>query len=54
MSAKIINLADFKNNKVVKNVAKNNSEDKYVNKYKEALKKMSKEELLKFEELLEN
>lgn len=54
MNAKIINLADFRSNKVLKNVAKNNSEGKYVNKFKEALKKMTKEDLLKIEDLLEN
>jgi len=54
MSAKVINLTDFqiKNNLI--EVNKKNSENKYVNKYKEALRKMTKEEILTIEELLEN
>jgi len=54
MSAKVINLTDFqiKNNLI--EVNKKNSENKYVNKYKEVLRKMTKEEILTIEELLEN
>ena len=54
MGAKIINLADFKKNSNSKKIAKENPENKYINKYEESLKRMSKEEILAIEELLEN
>lgn len=54
MNAKVINLADFRRENNKKRISKENSLDKYVNKYKEALKRMSKEEIMRMEELLEN
>lgn len=54
MKAKVISLDDFKKKRNTNILTKNDSNNGYVNKYKEALKKMTKEELLKFEELLEN
>ena len=54
MSANVINLADYKNSKKTSIMAKENSTSKCVNKYKEALKKMTREEYLAMEELLEN
>lgn len=51
MKSKVISLANFRKTKKTNKVF---NENKYVNKYKESLKKMTKEELLRIEELLEN
>lgn len=53
MNKKVVNLADYRKNNA-KRTPNKNSEHVSINKYKEALKSMSKEEILAIEELLEN
>lgn len=53
MNKKVVNLADYRKNNV-KKISNKNSEHVSTNKYKEALKSMSKEEIMAIEELLEN
>lgn len=54
MSAKVINLSYYKKDDNLKKIAEEKSSKEYKNPYEEALKKMTVEEIIALEELLED